>query len=79
MAARTRRTTLNEKWREKIRTSMILNRVDNHALGEVEMTPSQLDAAKFLLNKVISNAPNQNEHSGIDGGAIPISINVKLG
>ena len=59
MEARTRKTTLSENWKEKIQTSMLLNRVNNHALGQVEMTSSQLDAAKFLLNKTISNAPTE--------------------
>lgn len=36
--ARTRRTTLNEKWREKIRVSMIMNRLDAQALDELPET-----------------------------------------
>lgn len=61
MAARKNKVKLTESWKERIRTSMLLNRVNNHALGETEMTPTQLDAAKFLLNKIISNAPTQSE------------------
>ncbi len=55
MAARKNKIKLTETWKEKIRVSMLLNRVNNHALGEEEMTNTQLDAAKFLLNKVIAN------------------------
>lgn len=66
MAARKRKIKLTENWKEKIRTSMLLNRVNSHALGEVEMTSTQLDAAKFLLNKTISNAALDSNvnHSG---------------
>ena len=78
MAARKNKIRLTESWKEKIRVSMILNRVDKQALGEVEMTPLQMEAAKFLLNKVISNAPTQNEHSGPEGKAIPVKINVRF-
>lgn len=56
MAARLR-AKHQEEVKAKIQTSQLLNRVNSHALGEIEMTSSQLDAAKFLLNKTISNAP----------------------
>lgn len=66
MAARKNKVQLTESWKEKIRISMILNRVDKQALGEIEMTPMQMEAAKFLLNKVISNAATDNNvnHTG---------------
>jgi hypothetical protein len=41
---------------------MLLKRVDSHAFGEIEMTPSQLEAAKFLLNKTVSNAPTETDN-----------------
>jgi hypothetical protein len=65
-----------ESVRQKIQVSQLINRVQSHALGEVEMTSTQLDAAKFLLNKRIPNPPT--EVSGPDGGAIPIEATVKL-
>ena len=40
------------------------------------MSPTQIDAAKFLLNKRIPNPPT--ELSGPDGGAIPIEATVKF-
>lgn len=76
MAARKNKVKLSENWKERIRTSMLLNRLNNHALGEEEMSSTQVDAAKYLLNKIISNAPTQNEHSGPDGK--PISANLKI-
>jgi len=39
--------------REKIQGSQIINRLQSHVYGQVEMTPSQVNAAKTLLGKVI--------------------------
>ena len=51
MAARKRRTTLNDKWRERIQTSMLVNRLNDHVVGKVEMSATQLRAAEILLKK----------------------------
>lgn len=40
-----------EAWREKIQTSMIINRLTAHVKGEVELTPSQVTAGLGLLKK----------------------------
>ena len=66
MVARKRKIQLTESWKEKIRVSMLLNRLNDHVFGEAEMSNTQLDAAKFLLNKVIANpAQDANvNHSG---------------
>lgn len=61
MAARKRRTTLNDKWRENIRTSMLINRLESHVLGEVELTASQVSAALGLLRKT---APDLTQVDG---------------
>ena len=53
MAARISRLELHEKWREKIRASMLINRLRNHVLGKIEMSPTQLRAAEILLKKVV--------------------------
>jgi hypothetical protein len=55
MAARTNRVTLNESWRQKIKVSMLINRLQNHADGEVEMSATQIRAAEILLNKSLPN------------------------
>ncbi len=52
MAARKNLTQL-PKTREKIRTSMLINRPVNHALGKCDMTPSQVSAAVKLLRKTL--------------------------
>ena len=78
MAARTRRTTLNDRWREKIRASMLVNRLHEHALAPEDnpvMSSTQIRAAEILLNKV---APDLKaiEHTGQDGEQLEITVNV---
>jgi hypothetical protein len=46
-----------ERLREKIRLGMMIDRLDKCANGEIEMTATQLNAAKFLINKLIADAP----------------------
>ena len=52
MAARLRKTHQDDV-REKIKTSQLINRLQNHALGLTEMTPGQITAALGLLRKVL--------------------------
>ena len=75
MAARKRRTTVNEKWREKIQSSMLVDRLVKHAVGEIEMTATQIKAADILLKKV---APDLKavEHTGEDGGPIRTKVDI---
>ena len=58
-----------ESVKAKIQASQLINRVQNHALGELELSQTQLDACKFLLNKIISNAPIEQytEVNNVDG------------
>lgn len=52
MAARNR-TWTPEIVRQKIRTSMLINRLQNHVLGRLEMSKTQLQAAGILLRKTL--------------------------
>jgi hypothetical protein len=53
MAARDR-IQHDENTRKKIQASQLINRLTNHALGDEEiMTPSQVNAAKVLLGKIL--------------------------
>lgn len=40
-------------WRCKIRAGQIMSRLQQHAMGEIEMTDSQIKAANSFLKKVI--------------------------
>jgi hypothetical protein len=58
-----------ESVRARIRAGGIAKRLEEHVLGKVEMTASQVSAALGLLRKVV---PDQQyiEHTGKDGGPI---------
>lgn len=50
MAARLRLRHQDEI-RAKIQTSQLINRLTDHALGEIDMTPTQIKAIEILLKK----------------------------
>ena len=52
MAARIRKQHQDEV-RSKIQASQLVNRLHKVAMGEVEADPTQVSAAKALLNKVL--------------------------
>lgn len=52
MAARLR-PQHQEDVRAKIQTSQLINRLQDHALGVVELTKSQVSAIQILLRKTI--------------------------
>lgn len=56
MAARKRSATksipMTDSWRERIRASMLVNRLSDHVEGKVELTPAQVSSANILLKKV---------------------------
>lgn len=56
MAARLRKTH-QEDVKAKIQASQLVNFLQNHALSDEPATSTRIDAAKFLLNKTLSNAP----------------------
>lgn len=41
--------------RSKIQASQLINRLTDHALGEVELTQTQIRAIEILLNKSVPN------------------------
>jgi len=42
-----------ERTRKKIQTSMLLKRLENHALGKIELTAQQVQSIKILLSKTM--------------------------
>lgn len=42
-----------EEIRQKIKASLIINKLENHALGEEEMSATQISAAITLLKKCV--------------------------
>jgi hypothetical protein len=77
VAARGRKLELDKKWRERIRTSMLINRLSNHAAGRIKMEASQVRAAEVLLKKCLPDL-SSTEHTGEGGGPIQQSLMVKF-
>lgn len=73
MAARLRSRHQDEV-RTKIQTSQLINRLQDHALGEVELSPTQIKAVEVLLRKTLPDL-SATEISG-DPDA-PIELNVR--
>jgi hypothetical protein len=57
MAARKRKGTKDEPWpeqvRERLRGSMLVNRLTDHVLGKCELQTTQVTAALGLLRKIL--------------------------
>lgn len=54
MAARLRPHHQDEI-RAKIQTSQLINRLEDHAFGKIELSPSQVRSIEVLLKKTISD------------------------
>jgi hypothetical protein len=48
-----RRKPYPEVARDRINTGILLNRLQNHVVGKVKMSNTQVQAAKVLLNKTL--------------------------
>lgn len=73
MAARIRRPHQAEV-REKIRASQLVNRLEDHALGKIDLEQTQVQAIKILLGKVI---PDLTAISGDPNGE-PVRTSVTV-
>ena len=62
----------HERVRNRIRVTKIIDKVQKCALGTIEMTPVQFQAAKLLINKTIPDLP-QVIHADPLAGAKDIS------
>lgn len=80
MAAR-KRTAIRpggmpEAWRERIQATVLVKRLMGHVNGEIELTPTQVNAANILLKKV---APDlQSIAHGQDPDLEPIGVEIGL-
>jgi hypothetical protein len=45
--------------KRKIQASQLVNLLQDHALKGKELDSTRVDSAKFLLNKLLSNAPTE--------------------
>jgi hypothetical protein len=60
---------------QKIQVSQLVNRLQSHALGEIEMTKTQIVAAKILLGKRLADQ-KAVEHSGEIGRKQPSEMSM---
>jgi hypothetical protein len=57
------RVEKQELWRNSFDTTVLLKKLNSHAVGEIEMTQTQIAAAKILLAKTVPDL-KQVELSG---------------
>ena len=62
-----------EAVRARIRAGGIVDRLEKHVLGKVEMSASQVSAALGLLKKVVPDMASV-EHSGPGGGELVVKL-----
>lgn len=77
MAARTLRTRHSDEIRAKIQASQLINRLTKHALGEVELSATQIRAIEILLKKSVPDL-TAVELSGPDGDPVTLVTKVEL-
>jgi len=73
MAARKRKITLNDDWKDKIRAGVLMARLLGHVEGEIEMSGTQIKAADILLKKIVPDLA-RTENTGADGGPQELKI-----
>lgn len=66
MAARKKAWTPT-RVRERIRCSMLLRRLNDHVLGKVDMSPTQVTSAMYLISQSIGKPAQFIEHGGSIG------------
>jgi hypothetical protein len=77
MAARKRKLTLSDNWKDNIRAGVLAQRLYAAAIGEVEMSNQQIKAADIILKKLIPDLA-RTELTGKDGQDINLSLNVSF-
>lgn len=71
MAARLRPRHQDEV-REKIRASQLVNRLEDHVLGDVDMKPTQVTAALGLLKKCVPDMTENKTDLDVGGNLLSI-------
>lgn len=66
-----------EDVRKKIQTSQLVNRLTDHALGDIELTNTQVRAIEILLKKTIPDL-SSIEHSGDEANPLAHKIEIAI-
>lgn len=64
--------------REKIRTSQLINRLEKHAFGEIELTQTQVRAIEILIKKTLPDLASI-EHTGDPANPLKAVIEIVTG
>ena len=67
MAARKRKLTLSDSWKDRISAGMIMARLVKHLDGEIDLSPTQIKAADIILRKIVPDLA-RTENTGANGG-----------
>jgi hypothetical protein len=60
---RTRRVRQDDRTRERIRAAWLINRLQGHVAGTVELSPTQIRAAEILLRKCLPDLMQAEFHA----------------
>ena len=74
MAARIRKIRHDDETRLKIQVSQLINRLQSHVLGQVDLTPSQIQAAQILLKKALPDLQAIELQGAGEDGSIPVTL-----
>lgn len=77
MAAPKRNAMLIAEARQKIRTTQLINRLQNHALGDAEMSATQIKATEILLRKAVPDLQSVQLSGDADGGPVIVVTGVQ--
>ncbi len=74
MAARIKKIRHDENTRLKIQAAQLINRLTNHANGEVELTSTQVRSIEILLRKILPDLSDIK----MDVNAAPVTFNLNM-
>ena len=63
--------------RAKIQASNLIHRLQQCAMGEIDLTPTQLQAINSLLDRSVAKL-SQIQHTGEDGGPIQHGVTLNV-
>ena len=63
--------------RAKIKVSQLLNRLEDHALGKIELSPTQVRAIEILIKKVLPDLQSV-ELSGDEDNPVEVITRIEL-
>lgn len=67
-----------EEFRQKVQVGVLADRLNKHVLGEIEMTATQVSAAKILIDKAVSNAPLDVNNNTTLSGTLHTKVEVHV-